>query len=290
MEKQTNGSDTLDFVSNIQATFCPEQPICGRTDIQKSRNILATLPEYLPIGNLTVRTENISAVVGLCCYPCSCTCEDDDNCCPTKRVNNNSTKTVNNNTTKGVNKNTIVAESTRFSMSSECAESTLYILSTHSSTYMLSSRYYMIQECFRNISNNTLVSKCENPRRRTIASTIPVTSVKSGLIYRNEMCAICNNDDEKLLRWNATIHFKHRSIFDSNALQLMNIPKTRKELDNFLFSWADVIYAKDALKMSIFFTAKVNSNKTSMNQRRKCFYANCVKPFIIPSYCTYIKR
>ena len=128
-------------------------------------------------------------------------------------------------------------------MRSECAESTLYELSTHSSTYMLSSRYYMIQECFENISNNTLVSKYENPGRRTIASTIPVTSVISGHIYRNKMCAICNNDYKKLLRWNATIHFKHRSIFDSNALQLMNIPKTGKELDNFLLSLADVIYA-----------------------------------------------
>ena len=103
LELQKNSSDTLDFVSKIQAMFCPEQPICGRTEIQKSRNILATLPEYLPIEHHTVRTENISAVVGLCCYPYSCTCEVDDNCCPTKRVNNNSTKKVNNNTTKRVN-------------------------------------------------------------------------------------------------------------------------------------------------------------------------------------------
>ena len=79
--------DMTDFVSKIQAIFCPDQPICGSGGVHRDRSdILTTLPTDLNVSGTVVPLEELSEFMGVCCLPCSCenSCHEKENCCPTK--------------------------------------------------------------------------------------------------------------------------------------------------------------------------------------------------------------
>ena len=223
VEIQTNSSDAYDYVSKVQAIFCPQQPICDMTGEYNSSAVLATLPASLTIGNTTIQTEHIPEVFRICCYPCACSCEVDGNCCLTKRVITNAKYRAN---------------STWNGMTSECVESSL------NGQGMISSKYYMIQKCFMETSNTTLISDCENSEPRTIENTLPITSVRTGHIYKNKACAICNNAEETLIRWNVTVRFKHPSISAHSIGVSHDRPNTTEQLlIKILTHYGHVVYA-----------------------------------------------
>ena len=85
---KTTADSWLDYVTKIQALFCPNQPVCGAEGELERKDVLGTLPAELSLGSLTVNIEDIANSVGVCCLPCSCSdsCRQDDNCCPTKQM------------------------------------------------------------------------------------------------------------------------------------------------------------------------------------------------------------
>ena len=87
-ELKTSAGSWLDYVTTMQALFCPNQPVCGADGELKRKDVLSTLPAVLSVGNFTVKPEDIAQSVGVCCLSCSCTdsCRQDDNCCPTKQM------------------------------------------------------------------------------------------------------------------------------------------------------------------------------------------------------------
>ena len=143
--RQIAAIQSYDFVSKVQAIFCPQQPICDITGEYDSSTVLATLPASFTIGNTTIQTGHIPEVFRICCYHCACTCEVHGNCCLTKRVITNATYHAN---------------STRNAMMSKCVESSLI------GQGMISSKYYMIQKCFGETSNEPPHEKTNNLHRR----------------------------------------------------------------------------------------------------------------------------
>ena len=82
-------ADTLlDYVTKMQALFCPNQPVCGIDRELDKGNVLATLPTELSIDNVTVKLGEIAKSVGVCCLSCSCddSCWQQESCCPTKTM------------------------------------------------------------------------------------------------------------------------------------------------------------------------------------------------------------
>ena len=66
-------SDNMfDFVTRIQALFCPEQPICTAEGDRNSTDVLKSLPKMIEIGTEVSRIEDVHNIVGACCLPCSC--------------------------------------------------------------------------------------------------------------------------------------------------------------------------------------------------------------------------
>ena len=85
---QQTANSWIDFVRQIQALMCPDQPVCGDNKILEKEYVLSTLPTALIVANVSVTLEDVNSYAGVCCQPCSCsdTCWQDDNCCPTKQV------------------------------------------------------------------------------------------------------------------------------------------------------------------------------------------------------------
>ena len=85
--KITSG-DILDYVTKMQALFCPNQPVCGADVELERKDVLETLPAVISVDNVTVNVGDIADSVDVCCMPCSCadSCRQADNCCPTKQI------------------------------------------------------------------------------------------------------------------------------------------------------------------------------------------------------------
>ena len=85
---QNTADSWIDYVTKVQAMFCPNQPRCGPDGVLDRQEALGTLPAVMTVDGLTVRLEDISSFAGVCCLPCSCadSCRQDDNCCPTKQL------------------------------------------------------------------------------------------------------------------------------------------------------------------------------------------------------------
>ena len=85
---KTTADSLLDYVTKMQALFCPNQPVCGAEGELERKDALGTLPSVLSVGSLTVNIEDIANSLDVCCLPCSCSdsCRQDDNCCPTKQI------------------------------------------------------------------------------------------------------------------------------------------------------------------------------------------------------------
>ena len=78
----------IDFVRQIQALMCPDQPVCGDNEILERDDVLSTMPAAFIVANASVNLEDVRSYAGVCCLPCSCfdTCWHHENCCPTKQV------------------------------------------------------------------------------------------------------------------------------------------------------------------------------------------------------------
>ena len=89
LEELKNTADSwIDYVTKIQALLCPDQPVCGAEGVLEREYVLGTLPAALTVGNRTVKLQDVSSFVGVCCLPCSCSdsCRQADSCCPTKQL------------------------------------------------------------------------------------------------------------------------------------------------------------------------------------------------------------
>ena len=78
----------VDYVTKIQALFCPDQPVCGYHGPLDRKDVLGTIPAALILRNATVKLEDVHNFVGICCLPCSCSdsCWQNGNCCPSKQL------------------------------------------------------------------------------------------------------------------------------------------------------------------------------------------------------------
>ena len=88
-EIKVTADSFLDYVTKMQALFCPNQPVCGGNGELERKDVLGTLPTAaLSIDNVSVAVEDLAQSVGVCCLPCSCadSCRQDENCCPTKQL------------------------------------------------------------------------------------------------------------------------------------------------------------------------------------------------------------
>ena len=85
---QNTAHSLLDYVTKIQALFCPNQPICGPEGELTRQEVLETLPEAVTVNGRQVRLDDISDYAGICCLHCSCSdhCRQDSNCCPAKQL------------------------------------------------------------------------------------------------------------------------------------------------------------------------------------------------------------
>ena len=85
---KTTAESWLDYVSKMQALFCPNQPVCGADGELERKAVLGTLPAVISVGDVTINVEDIADSVDVCCLPCSCSdsCRQADNCCPTKQM------------------------------------------------------------------------------------------------------------------------------------------------------------------------------------------------------------
>ena len=212
---------TLQYMTRIQQIFCQEQPICDEGQTDGTTND-AFLCENLYIGNESKSVEDLKYLVGVCCLPCSCSdrCSEDDNCCLSKDL-----ASV---TSSGVVK-------------SECITATAN--SYQRITTEAGLMYFMINQCFRNDTDMTTISKCKSPDQYVLGDTIPVTSLATGRTYWNTHCAKCNADADDVIPWNST------AIFDKFVLHIptgpsMMIPQSPKEIYTYLrrsFK-ADIIY------------------------------------------------
>ena len=208
-------------MTRIQKIFCPEQPICDEGQTDGSTND-AFLFENLYIGNESMSVEDLKYLVGVCCLPCSCSdrCSEDDNCCLSKDLASVATSGV---------------------VKSECIAATAN--SYQRITTEAGLMYFMINQCFRNDTDMTTISKCESPDQYMLGDTIPVTSLTTGRTYWNTHCAICNADADDVLPWNSTAIF-NRFVLHIPTGPSMMIPQSPEEIYTYLrrsFK-ADIIY------------------------------------------------
>ena len=85
---QNKAHSLVEYVTQIQALVCPNQPTCGPEGELTRQEVLETLPEAVTVNGRQVRLDDISEYAGICCLPCSCSdrCHQDGNCCPTKQL------------------------------------------------------------------------------------------------------------------------------------------------------------------------------------------------------------
>ena len=87
-EVKTTSDSLLDYVTKMQALFCPNQPVCGADGELERKYVLGTLPEVIFLGDVTVNVGDIADSVDVCCMPCPCSdsCWKVNNCCATKQM------------------------------------------------------------------------------------------------------------------------------------------------------------------------------------------------------------
>ena len=222
-----DNSDSIhEYVSMVQAIFCPEQPICDDGDVVYSSDMLATPPASLTVDNDTLRFNDIKDFLGVCCLPCSCsaTCQEDDICCPTKYYSSD-------------------PPNKEFAKR-ECIAATV---DSYTRPAMISAkipRYFMSTKCFKDTSNSSLVSDCETPDNHNPEETVPVTSVRTGRTYWNKQCAVCNNDAENLQQWSAMIILRSNAFiyFDVTRPVLFSKINSLRDLHVALARFADILY------------------------------------------------
>ena len=85
---KTTAGSLLDYVTKMQALFCPNQPVCGANGELERIDVLGTLPAVITVGNVTVNVGDIADYVDVCCMHCSCSdaCWQVNNCCATKQM------------------------------------------------------------------------------------------------------------------------------------------------------------------------------------------------------------
>ena len=193
-----------EFLSKIQTMFCPDQPVCKQNDVNETSTVQSI--DFMTSQGINQR--EIIQPLGLCCLPCSCndnTCAENDNCCLTKQtINVEKSQT-------GVNR----------TIQNNCIAATSKSYFSKTSLDTNYPHYSMVTRCFNNRDNVTLVTRCEQPDLHDIKAdeTIPVYSKVTGRTYWNKYCAICQNDSQNIVTWDAKIHmkrdyfiFRHRSI------------------------------------------------------------------------------
>ena len=220
-----NDSETMpEYVAKVQAIFCPERPICDLKGTRERNEILKTVPEAMETGNQTVWLEDVPNYLGVCCLPCSCSssCYEYSNCCPTKDY-----------ATTDINKIPAITECI-------CATAQSYKRGIGGSGACTG--YFMVTKCYGDRSDMITVTKCENPNANILNDTGPVTSEKTGRIYWNRHCAICNNDADELLEWRTNVEFKHDLVFYAHDLEFPRYPNTFEELHAHLYHLSNIIY------------------------------------------------
>ena len=203
MHNQTHTE--YEFLSKIQTIFCPDQPVCKQHNVIETSTVQST--DFMT--SQWINQRDIIQPLGLCCLPCSCndnTCTENDNCCLTKQIfDPEKAQSPQGNST----------------IQNDCiaATSKSYFSKTH--VDFKYPHYSMVTRCFNNRDNVTLVTRCEQPDLHDLKAdeTIPVYSKVTGRTYWNKYCAICQNDSQDIVTWDAKIHmkrdyliFRHRSI------------------------------------------------------------------------------
>ena len=193
-----------EFLSKIQTLFCPDQPVCKQHDVIES-------PIAQSIDLMTsywTSQKKIIQPLGLCCLPCLCVenaCAENDNCCLTKQA---------------VDLRKDHPSSVDKIIENDCIAATSKSYFSKTNVDFKYPHYYMVTRCFSNRENVTFVTRCEQPDTHDLKvdETIPVYSKATGRTYWNKYCAICQNDWQDAVTWDAIIHmnrdyhiFNHRS-------------------------------------------------------------------------------
>ena len=255
LDLRNNSDNLLNYVSQIQAIFCPEQPICSGDRIQDRSLVIRNESEYLRIGSYSVKLEAVHAFVGVCCLPCSCEdiCHEHGYCCLTKFLNipgivwgasdihifNDKSDTGFANATSDTT-TLNDANVTKF-VQSECITASVKSYINKDTVSALQPSFFMITHCF-NESNNIQIAKCQNPSADDMNDTVPVTSLRTGYTYWNKHCAFCNNDIDDVLEWKSIAHFENHLSFFANTSTISAYPKTTDELHRLLVYMGDILY------------------------------------------------
>ena len=253
-----NGSDNIiEYVTKIQALFCPEQPICTTEGDRNSTVVLKTLPKMIGIGTDVTRMEDVHKIVGACCLPCSCntkTCKENGNCCLSKIFSDalkNSPDIDDQNPlamldhlddfseSKDENVTTVYSECIKASWLSYRDKDDLEIIDN-----LDVPGYFMITRCFENTASHVDVTKCQTPSDDDVVMR-PVVSSDTGRIYWNSYCARCNNDDRHISPWTASVKFKTDIAFFVNYSDptVTVYPDTYDGIPEFVSKTGSIVYA-----------------------------------------------
>ena len=258
LELRNNSDNLLNYVSQIQTIFCPEQPICSGNVNQDRSLVMRNVYGNLHIGNYSLKVEAIHTFVGVCCLPCSCedTCHEHGYCCLTKFLNSSAIvrdasgiPIVNDRSgrrfTNATSDTTSLTDANVTKpVRSECITASVksYIDKNDVGAWNWKQpSYFMITHCVDE-SNNTRVAKCQNPSADDMNDTVPVTSLKTGHTYWNRQCAFCNKDIEDILEWKSTAHFENDLLFFANTSRISVYPKTTEGLHRLFISKGDILY------------------------------------------------
>ena len=223
---RNNSDNDIPYLAKIQTLFCPDQPVCSVDDSQERNHTIHRLNSVLNFTYITTGIERIKSAIGMCCLPCSCseTCHKYSYCCPTKYL-------IDNIPTENPTKRDCIAATSK----------SYKIKSIIDSRYL---SYFMVTHCFLDTSNQTILSKCENPLSVNMDERTPVTSKLTGQTYWNEYCALCNNDADHILPWHSTAHFIEDIVYYTNFPHVLTYPQSLEGLVGFLdSSSSDVVYA-----------------------------------------------
>ena len=198
LDLNDESENNTQFITKMQAVFCPNQPLCGSTKSQiVERSDVIELNEELTIGDKNERLADLASVLGICCPPCDCTssCVTKGNCCPSSEYFNTS-------------KSESYFKMVGFSCIQPMSLSYVSDNPGQSATF-----YFMVNQCFEDRTNETVVDKCESPTIYNMDEITPVTSLETGYTYWNSYCAYCNSDLGALSKWYAYIFFKQPPRF-----------------------------------------------------------------------------
>ena len=255
LELRNNSDNLLNYVSQIQAIFCPEQPICSGDGTEDRSLLMRNVSRYLRIGNYSVKMGAVHAFAGVCCLPCSCedTCHEHGYCCLTKFLNSSAiVRDVNGipivNDKRGIEFANASSDTTSLndanvtkSILSECIAASVKRYIDKNAIGVRQPSYFMITHCFKE-SNSFQTAKCQNPSADDINDTVPVTSLRTGYTYWNKHCAFCNNDIDDVLDWKSTAPFENHLSFFANTSTISAYPKTIEELHRLIIYMGDILY------------------------------------------------